>query len=69
MRTKRNNARTAAAFGMDARISCDPTLRPLQPPYDLIELLDFAVADMQHAAFAAMFDIDDETERVREMAL
>ena len=41
----------------------------LQPPQHVVELIEAAVVDLQHAALAAMIDRDGETERIRHPPL
>jgi hypothetical protein len=36
----------------------------LQPPHDLIELIEAAIAHMHHAGFAAVIDRNLEPERI-----
>src|SRR5690349_12845855 len=42
---------------------------PFQPPHHLVELIEAAIVDLQHAALAAVVDGHGETERVREPPL
>src|SRR5215468_4490847 len=41
----------------------------LQPPHDLVELIEAAIAHMHHARFTTMIDRDLEPERIGDAAL